>query len=168
MTTRNELRVLFTAGEIYIEPKGSWKATYERMLNGPWPTHPDKYDVALNNPYYAAINATAFILARGNFRGYEHFASVFFDTSSKYFVGLRIHRERTRTDWSKGRYVTDWYIADGLRDFEKIYRATSVMLLMSEINNDPHLKTLAGFTINNDLNIRTSDNADQAPQITSG
>ncbi len=148
--------------------KGYWKQEYAKLLNGPWETNLATYSTALNNPYYAAANTTAYILSHGNFRGYEHLRETFFDPASKYFVGLRVHKERTRTDWSKGRYVTDWFVDRGMNDFERMYRACYAMLMISElpIHEGKHT-SLKVFTLQNNLNIRAGDDADQTPQITS-
>lgn len=168
----NELEIFMPNHEIAMDlsnkAEGTWHQKYADLLGAPWEEDPTKYGVARNNPYYAAINATAFILKRGGFRGYRHLEETFFIKGSPHFVGLRIHKERTRTSWSDGRYVTDWYIADGLRNFELIFRATYAMLMVSEFYGTPDQRSLKRFTLANDLSIRNADNADQAPQITSG
>jgi hypothetical protein len=147
-----------------------WQARWERMLDGPWPLHREKYDTALNNPYYAVVVATSFVLKYGYFRGYEHFAQTFFSPHSKHSVGVKVHKERTRTDLHHGKYVTDWYveITDRMQanDNEQLYRGAVGIIVASELRrHGTHL--LPQYIIDNNLNIRLKDNGDQKAQITS-
>lgn len=147
-----------------------WKARYARILDGPWYADFDQYNLAMENPYYAVVNATAFCLEVGNFRGYEHFASIFFKPDSKYHVGVTVHRERTRTHIAEGNYVTDWYVSvtkpSEANEHEQMYRAAVGILVTCEL--PAQLSTrLRKFTAQNKLNIRIKGNADQKAQISS-
>lgn len=147
-----------------------WKARYAKLLDGPWYDNFEQYDMVMNNPYYAVVNSTAFVLTCGSFRGYEHFASVFFAEDSKHDLGVVVHKERTRTSMKDGRYVTDWYIKVTGKyeatEHEQMYRAAVGMLVASELPpNWTH--SLRRFTVHNTLNIRTKDDGNSQAQISS-
>lgn len=145
-----------------------WKARYGLFLDiFDW-LDKAKYATVLDNPYYAVVNATAYCLKFGYFRGYEHFASVFFTEGSQHYVGLKVHKERTRTDAEHGEYVTDWYVEVTqhmtLNEHEQLYRAALGMLVACELRDD---NTFSIYTQRVDHNIRRKDNGDQKAQIAS-
>lgn len=149
---------------------GNYQTRYLELLKGPWPTDAEKYELVANNPYYAAINATACVLRHGNFRGYQHMRSVFFEPSSYHYIGICVEHERTRVKWDADKvdagphYVSDWYIETRYDVGEAIYRAAYLML---SVSTGITYAKLRSFSIHNDLNIRqrTHDDGDKAQNI---
>lgn len=145
-----------------------WKSIFIAILEGPWPGHERRFLEVCENPYGAVVLATSYVLRMGHFRGYEHFASVFFNEHSQLDTGLLIHKERTRTHIDLGNYVTDWYIQvprpKCQNEIEQCYRAAVSILILSETID---AMTFGQFALENQHNVRKTDDAYTQAQISS-
>lgn len=132
----------------------------------------DTVVAATTNPYYAVVCATAFTLQAGYFRGYEHFRNVYFKDDSRHYIGVTVHKERTRTHMDEGRYVTDWYVAVNdnmeINLHEQLFRGAVGIMVSAAFPNGMNLQErLVRFVTQNTLNIRVKDDGDQKAQISS-